>query len=155
MGCFLYITRMPTDCERISLGATDGEAEKPATRWELSPRMGIDGYNYNVAVLESDERLSENAYHYHENQSELFHVVTGACRVETERDSFDVETDELAYFAPGVTHLLHNPFEDPCKLIAVGHPPEGRYPVRQEKSYEQLLAERYPDGDATTPSTEV
>lgn len=129
--------------------------DKPGRRWELSPALGIDAFNYNVAVLEAGERLSQNAYHYHENQAEFFHVVAGQCRVEVDDDSFDLETDCMVNFDAGVNHLLHNPFGDPCKIVAVGSPPEGRYPVHQVQSYEDLVAERYPDGDLSTPSEVV
>lgn len=139
----------------VSLDDTEPNGEKPGTRWELSPELGVEAYNYNVAVLEPNERLSANAYHYHERQAELFHVVERRCRVETEDDSFDLAADELVSFRPGVPHLLHNPFDDPCKLIGVGSPPEGRYPVHRVSTYEDLLAERYPDGRTSEPSTEV
>ncbi|WP_137285711.1 cupin domain-containing protein [Halorussus salinisoli] len=146
---------MEQEWGRISLDDTDSNREKPGTRWEVSPKLDIDAYNYNIAVLEPSERLSANAYHYHEEQAELFHVVEQRCRVETDGDSFDLTADELVYFQPGVPHLLHNPFEKSCKLIGVGSPPEGRYPVHQVESYEDLLAERYPNGETTEPSTEV
>lgn len=140
---------------KVSLGAADANEEKPGTRWELSPKLDTDEYNYNVAVLGPDERLSENAYHYHEDQAELFHALEHRCRVETERDSFDLEADGVVHFDPGVPHLLHNPFEDPCKLVAVGGPADGRYPVRQVRTHGALLAERYPDGNVARPSAEV
>ena len=129
--------------------------EKPGRRWEVSPGLGIEGFNYNVATLAAGERLSQNAYHYHENQAELFHVIEGRCRVEVEDGSFDLGAHEVIHFEAGVVHLLHNPFETPCRIVAVGHPPEGRYPVHQIQSFEDLLAERSPDGDLSEPSTEV
>lgn len=120
--------------------------EKPGRRWELSPALGIEGFNFNVAVLEPGERLSQNAYHYHENQTEFFYVVEGRCRVEVEDGSFDCAADEAALFEEGVVHLLHNPFEEPCKVVAVGYPPEGRHPVERVRAFEDLLEERYGDG---------
>lgn len=129
--------------------------EKPGTRWEVSPALGVDEFNYNVAVLEAGERLSQNAYHYHENQTEFFHVVDGRCRVEVDADSFDLVADDVVVFYPAVSHLLHNPFDDACTVVAVGAPPDGRYPVHQVQSYEDLLAERYPDGDLREPSEVV
>ena len=51
--------------------------------------------------------------------------------------------DEVAVTDPGVDHLLHNPFKDECKLLAIGAPPEGRYPGEQIHSYEEILDERY------------
>jgi uncharacterized cupin superfamily protein len=140
---------------KCSLDAVERNDQKPGTRWELSSELGLSGYNYNVALLESGDRLSENAYHYHENQAELFHVIEGRCRVETDEASFDLGADELVHFEPGVAHLLHNPFESACKLVAVGSPADGRYPVERVQSYDDLLADRYPDGNVTEPSTEM
>ena len=117
--------------------------EKPGRRWELSPPLGLTEYNYNVAELERGERLSENAYHYHENQTEFFHLLEGRCRVEVEDGSFTIGPDDLIVFEPAEPHLLHNPFDEPCRLIAIGSPPDGRYPVERLQSYEALLEERY------------
>lgn len=119
--------------------------EKPGERWELSPTLGIEAFNVNIARLAPGTRLSQNAYHYHENQSEFFYAARGRCRVEVEDGSFDLSTDEVIVFDEGVVHLLHNPFEEPCTLLAIGWPPDGRRPVRQVRSYEDLLEERYGD----------
>lgn len=129
--------------ERAALADLETNPEKPGERWELSPVLDIPEYNYNVAVIGPGTRLSQNAYHRHENQREFFHVVDGRCRVEVEDGSFDLAVDEVVRFDPGVPHLLHNPYDDPCKVVAVGSPPDGRYPVEQVQSYEELLAERY------------
>jgi mannose-6-phosphate isomerase-like protein (cupin superfamily) len=137
---------MSEDYRHRSLDELETNPEKPATRWEVSPQLGIDDYNVNVAVLEPGERLSQSAYHYHDDQEEFYYVADGRCRVEAEDGSFDAETDDVVRFAAGVPHMLHNPYEEPCKLVAIGSPPEGRRPVRQVQSYEELLAERY-DGD--------
>lgn len=126
-----------------SLEALKQNSEKPGSRWEISPQLGIEGYNFNVAVLEPGQRLSQNAYHYHRDQSEFYYVVSGRLRVEVEERSFDVEEDEVLLFEEGVPHLLHNCHDEPCKIIAIGYPPEGRYPVEQVQSYDDLLAERY------------
>lgn len=129
--------------ERAALSKLEPNPRKPGERWELSPALGIPEYNYNVAVIGPGTRLSQNAYHYHENQREFFHVVDGRCRVEVEAGSFDLTADEVVLFEPGVPHLLHNPYDAPCKVVAVGSPPAGRYPVEQVQSYEDLLADRY------------
>lgn len=141
--------------ERARLTDLETNPEKPGRRWEVSPAMGLTDYNYNVAVLDSGTRLSQNAYHYHENQREFYHVVGGRCRIETDDDSFDLETDGLVVFDAGENHLIHNPFDEPCRLIAIGSPPDGRYPVHQVQSYEELVAERYGDRDPVDGPGEV
>lgn len=129
--------------EHRSLADLETHPEKPGRRWELSPQLGLEAYNVNVAVIEPNERLSQNAYHYHENQDEFYYVVEGRCRVEVDDGGFDVVTDDVLAVDRGVNHLLHNPFDEPCKLIAIGSPPDGRRPVHQVQGYEELLAERY------------
>jgi len=118
--------------------------DKPGNRWELSPILDIEPFNLNVAVLEPGERLSQNHYHYHENQQELIHVTAGRCRVEVSGDRFVAEQSETIRFDAGEagTHLVHNPFEEPCRLVAIGWPPEGRYPVEQVKTLDELRTQR-------------
>ena len=121
--------------------------KKPGQRWELSPQLGIDEYNFNIAVLDRGEPLSQNGYHYHENQQEFFYMVDNRCQVEVEEGAFCLREDEVVRFCKGVSHLLHNPFHETAKLICIGSPPEGRYPVKQTQSAAELLKDRY--GSAT------
>ncbi|SEP16823.1 Cupin domain-containing protein [Halogranum amylolyticum] len=122
----------------------DTEDEKPGQRWELSPELNIDAFNINVAVLEPGERLSQNHFHYHEEQKELIHVAVGCCRVEVANDRFDAEEGDTVRFDAGEAgvHLVHNPFNEPCRIVAIGWPPEGRYPVEKVKTRDELLEER-------------
>lgn len=129
--------------------------DKPGTRWEVSPQLGIGGYNFNVAVLESGERLSANAMHAHPNQEEFFFVLEGRCRVETPTDSFDCGPDEMVLFRRGAVHLLHNPYSTPVRLIAIGYPAAGRHPVESDQAFEALLADRYPDGNVADGSAQI
>lgn len=130
---------------RADLVDLETNPEKPGRRWEVSPQLGIGDYNFNVAIVEPGERLSQSGYHYHESQTEFFYVVSGRCRVETEDGSFDMGADGMVLFPRAAVHLLHNPFDGPCKLIAIGSPPAGRRPSHRVQSYQDLLAERYPD----------
>lgn len=118
--------------------------DKPGRRWELSPELGIDAFNLNVAVLNAGERLSENHFHYHDDQQELVYVAAGRCRVEVGDEGFVAEPDDVVRFdaGPDGVHLVHNPFDEPCRLVAIGWPPEGRHPVEQVATAEELRAER-------------
>ena len=138
---------MPDGYRHVTLGEVETNPEKPGRRWELSSALGIDAFNLNVAVLERGERLSQNQFHYHENQREAFYVAEGRCRVETTDDGFDLETTDTVAFEAGEvgTHVLYNPFDEPCRLVGIGWPPEGRHPVRQVETVEALLEERYGD----------
>ena len=138
---------------RANLTDLETNAQKPGQRYEVSPQLDLEAYNYNVATLDTGTGLSQNAYHYHENQTEFFHALDGRCRVEVEDDAFVLDPDDLVAFEPGIAHLLHNPYDRPCRVIAIGSPPEGRYPVEQVQSYDDLLEERY-GGDVPTDGSE-
>jgi len=144
-----------TDVERGPVESFATNPDKPGRRWELSPQLGIDAYNLNVAVLEPGEVLSESGYHYHPNQREFFYVVRGRCQVEVEDDAFRLQENEVVRFETGVVHLVHNTFDDPCRLIAIGSPPEGRRPVHQVAPAADLLEDRYgsPDPDPVSDRT--
>lgn len=135
------------DYVHLALDDVATNPDKPGQRWELSPALGLEGYNLNVAVIERGEVLSESGYHYHENQQEFVYVVEGRCQLEVEDGPVRLRPDDVVRFDEGTVHLIHNPFEAPAKLVAVGSPPDGRYPVHQVESAMDLLTERY--GTAT------
>lgn len=127
--------------KRVSLSETAQNPEKPGKRWELSQELGIEAFNFNVAILDPGERLSQNHFHYHENQRELFYLIEGTCRVETGEKGFELGVDEAVVFEEGEAgaHLIYNPSEESCKLLAVGWPPEGRYPVHQVEAIDEFM----------------
>lgn len=131
----------------ISLSDRETHPEKPGRRWELSPQLGIEDFNLNVAIIEPGERMSQTHHHFHHHQRELFYVARGRCRAEAAEEGFDLETDDVVVFDAGEdgVHVLHNPFDDPCTLVAIGWPPDGRYPVTKVELLETLLERRYGD----------
>ena len=135
---------MPEAWTHAALSDVETNPEKPGRRWELSPVLGVDAFNFNVAVLEPGDRLSQSHFHYHENQHELFFVTSGRCRVETLDERLDLSADEAIRFSKGEdgTHVIHNPFDEPCRLVAIGWPQDGRRPVHTVKTVEELLKER-------------
>lgn len=134
---------MAAEYDHVALADLETNPAKPSKRWEVSRQIGIEGYNLNVAVLEPGEPMAQSGLHYHPGQEEVFYVIEGRCRVELADGSFDLKPDELVRFHPGTAQLLHNPFEEPCKLIAIGYPPEGHETVQAVESTAELLARRY------------
>jgi uncharacterized cupin superfamily protein len=128
----------------VRLDQANTREDKPGSRQELSPNLDIDCFNFNVAVLQPSERLSQNHFHYHERQSELIHITKGRCRVETVDNGFDASSGDTVRFGTGEqgAHLVYNPFDKPCRLVAIGWPPDGRHPVTQVQTTDELLAER-------------
>lgn len=135
---------MPEGWQRVRPEESEPRSDKPGRRWELSPELGIEPFNLNVAVLEPGERLSQSHFHYHHDQAELIHVAAGRCQVEVADDRFVAEQGDTVQFDAGEegVHLVHNPFDEPCRIVAIGWPPEGRHPVETVKTREELLDER-------------
>lgn len=133
---------------QVSVESVEPNPGKPGTRRELSDALGIDAFNLNAATLSPGERLSENRYHYHENQSEAVYVIEGRCRVRTTDDSFALGADEVVAFTAGRAgaHLIDNPFDAPCRLLAFGWPADGRYPVHQLATDAELANGERPGG---------
>lgn len=115
--------------------------DKPGQRYELSPDLGIDAFNLNVALLEPGERLSENHFHYHDHQQELVYVAEGRCRVEVDTGGFVATRDDVIQFDAGRdgAHLIHNPFDEVARLVALGWPPEGRHPVHKLATHKEII----------------
>ena len=134
---------MASGYDHVALADLEPNPTKPAKRWEVSAQVGIEGYNLNVAVLEPGEPMAQSGLHYHSAQEEVFYIVEGRCRVELTDGAFDLDTDELVRFHPGTAQLLHNPFDEACKLIAIGYPPQGHETVHAVESTADLLDRRY------------
>jgi mannose-6-phosphate isomerase-like protein (cupin superfamily) len=128
--------------ERTALTELTPTPEKPAERFEITAALGLSGYNFNVAVLDAGERLPQSGLHYHDAQEEFFYVVDGRCRVELADESVDLDRDEMIVIRPGTAQMIHNPFGEQCKLIAIGYPPEGHATAEIVKPAEEVLAER-------------
>ncbi len=132
--------------ERRALTELTPNPEKPAARFEITEALGLSGYTFNVAVLEAGERLPQSGLHYHDAQEEFFYVVDGRCRVELADESVDLDRDEMIVIRPGTAQMIHNPFAEQCKLIAVGSPPEGHATAEIVKPAREVLAERDSEG---------
>ncbi|MFB9825306.1 cupin domain-containing protein [Halobaculum roseum] len=64
------------------------------------------------------------AYHYHDDQEELFYVIEGTLHVETPETTYEVPEGSLFAVEPDSPQRAHNPedADDSVTLIAVGAP---------------------------------
>jgi len=101
--------------------------DRPADVRSLSVAAGLDHADspLGLRVYEADpgDQLPL-AYHYHDEQYEVFYVLDGALHVETPDGEFVVETDQAFVAEPESPHLAFNP-EDadaPVRVLAIGAP---------------------------------
>ena len=99
----------PVDVRSISVAA--------GLEYQDSP-LGIRIYE-----AEPGEQLPL-AYHYHDEQVEVFYVIEGQLHVETPEGEFVVETDTLFVVEPGSPHRAHNPegADASVRVLAIGAP---------------------------------
>jgi len=64
------------------------------------------------------------AYHYHDNQEELFYVLSGTLAVETPEKTYEVDEDEAFVVEPDSPQRAHNPESatEPVRTLVVGAP---------------------------------
>lgn len=107
------------------LAPEDVEAtpDRPCLQRALGDAAGVENLAVNLYAAEPGEQVPL-AYHYHDDQEELFYVLSGTLHVETPEGTLRVGTDELFVAEPGSPHRAHNPADAaaPVRLLAVGAP---------------------------------
>lgn len=116
--------------------------DRPGHRWEFSEPLELSSVALNVVSLPPSETLSISGFHAHEDQTELYYVFDGRCRVEAPEDRFELTAHEAVVFDPDVGHMLHNPFTETCGLFALGLPRDAHDPVRVIEDASSLLSRR-------------
>ena len=67
---------------------------------------------------------SSLAYHYHDEQVEVFYVLEGSLHVETPEGGHVVEADQALFIDPGSPHRAFNPdsADGTTRMLAIGAP---------------------------------
>ncbi|WP_255198545.1 cupin domain-containing protein [Halorarius litoreus] len=101
--------------------------DRPADVRSLSVAAGYDyqGSKLGVRVYElAPGEQSGLAYHYHDEQVELFFVLDGTLHVETPDEEYVVETGQALFVDPGSPQRAFNPEDatEPVRILVVGAP---------------------------------
>ncbi len=99
------------------------EPDRPCELRRIAEAAGFEKLAANWFRAEPGEELPL-AYHYHEEQEELFYVVEGTLHVETPEETFAVPEGSLFAVTPGSPQLAHNPADadEPVTALALGAP---------------------------------
>lgn len=98
--------------------------DRPCERRAISEAAGLGSANVNRYDADPGEQLPL-AYHYHDNQEELFYVLSGTLSVETPDGERSIGADEVFVAEPGSPHRAYNApdAEGPVSVLAIGAPP--------------------------------
>ena len=101
--------------------------DRPTDVRSLSVAAGYD-YQDSAIGLRVYElapgEMSGLAYHYHDEQVEVFYVLDGRLHVETPEGGIVVEADQALFVDPGSPQRAYNPddAESPVRVLAIGAP---------------------------------
>jgi uncharacterized cupin superfamily protein len=109
--------------EVVDVDALPTTPDRPSAQRRVSAAAGLS----NVAVNRFDVAPGEQAplaYHYHDEQEEVFYVLAGTLHVETPEGEFVVEADEAFAATPGSPHRAFNPASasGDVRVLAIGAP---------------------------------
>ena len=116
----------------------DPVPDRPCELRRVSEAAGLSEMAVNRFSAAPGEQLPL-AYHYHDEQEELFYVLAGELHVETPEGTFSAGADEVFVAEPESPHRAYNPADAdaPVEVLAIGAPavddahaydPEGEAP---------------------------
>ncbi len=101
----------------------DPTPDRPCVRRAIGERAGLENLAVNRYEADPGEQLPL-AYHYHDDQEELFYVLDGELHVETPDGVHEVPAGQCFVADPDSPHRAHNPAdaEETVEVLAVGAP---------------------------------
>ena len=98
-------------------------SDRPCELRRVSDAAGFERMAANLFRAEPGEDLPL-AYHYHDDQEELFYVIEGTLHVETPEGTFAVPEGSLFAVEPDSPQRAHNPADadGPVAALAIGAP---------------------------------
>ena len=108
--------------------------DRPSIQRSLSDAAGLENAAVNIYEVDPGEDIPL-AYHYHDDQEELFYVLSGTLAVETPEKTYEIEEDEAFVIEPDSPQRAHNPESatEPVRTLAVGAPAvDDVHPYEQE-----------------------
>jgi mannose-6-phosphate isomerase-like protein (cupin superfamily) len=97
--------------------------DRPCVHRAIADGADLSAVAVNRYTAEPGEQLPLS-YHYHDEQEELFYVLSGELAVETPEEVFTVGTDECFVAKPNHSHRAYNPVQatESVSVLAVGAP---------------------------------
>lgn len=100
----------------------DPAPDRPSTKRSLSDACGLEQFAAHVYEVAPGEEIPL-AYHYHDEQEELFYVTDGVLRVETPDEEFVVRAGEAFVCEPESPQFAFVPDEgEATTALVVGAP---------------------------------
>lgn len=107
----------------IAVEDIEATPERPCTQRSISRAAGLDNLGANVYEVAPGEQIPL-AYHYHDDQEEVFYVSSGTLHVETPGETFEVGADEVFVVEPDSPQRAFVPqsADEAVRAFVVGAP---------------------------------
>jgi len=107
----------------VDPAAVEPTPDRPSVQRAISDAVGLD----HVAVHRYEAEPGEPiplAYHYHDDQEEVFYILAGTLAVETPEGEYEVAADEAFVVEPGSPQYARaaEHAEETTELLAIGAP---------------------------------
>ncbi|MFC7009000.1 cupin domain-containing protein [Halalkalicoccus salilacus] len=108
----------------ITVDELSATPDRPCERRAISDAAELESANINRYDVAPGEQIPL-AYHYHDEQEELFYVLSGTLSVETPEGEYTIDADEVFIAEPDSPHRAYNPdeAEETVRVLAIGAPP--------------------------------
>lgn len=108
----------------ITVDELSATPDRPCERRAISAAAELESANINRYDVAPGEQIPL-AYHYHDEQEELFYVLSGTLSVETPEGEYTIDADEVFIAEPDSPHRAYNPdeAEETVRVLAIGAPP--------------------------------
>ena len=107
----------------IRVAEVESTPDRPCVKRSISGAVGLENLGAHVYEVAPGEAIPL-AYHYHDDQEELFYVVEGTLHVETPGETYAVAADEAFVVEPDSPQRAFVPEDasEGAKAFVVGAP---------------------------------
>ena len=107
----------------VPVDELDPTPDRPSVQRAISDAAGLENVAVNLYEPDPGEPIPL-AYHYHDEQEELFYVLEGRLVVETPEGDLDATRDEVIVVGPESPQYAKNPedADETAKVLAIGAP---------------------------------
>ncbi|WP_135366413.1 cupin domain-containing protein [Halosimplex halophilum] len=107
----------------VAVGEIEPAPDRPSVQRSVSDAAGLENVAVNRYEVEPGEAVPL-AYHYHDQQEEVFYVLSGTLSVETPDETYEVAADEAFVVEPDSPQRAHVPesADERAVALVVGAP---------------------------------
>lgn len=107
----------------IDPASVEPTPDRPCVQRAVGDEAGLENVAVNVYEVEPGEQIPL-AYHYHDEQEEVFYVTEGDLHVETPEEEYVVPEGQVFVAEPDSPQLAYNPesADETVRTLALGAP---------------------------------